>query len=85
LGIPFLKEKFNIPFYANKKDESIFESTLLIAQLYGFDINKIPEIDIEIKENDKINFGNSTLEIIEVPGHTPGHVALVLNPNSSEI
>lgn len=35
---------------------------------------KIPGIDREVREGDTIAFGGETIEVIETPGHTAGHI-----------
>ena len=46
------------------------------AKVIGFedDKHRIPGIDITLKNNEKWNFGNSTIKIIHIPGHTLGHI-----------
>ncbi len=46
------------------------------AKIVGFigDKHRIPGIDIALKDNDKWKFGNSTVKIFHIPGHTLGHV-----------
>lgn len=75
LGVNFLLEKYNIDFYASKEDEYLFDFLLFSAELYGLKINKTPQINHYISEKDTIKFGNSELKILEVPGHTKGHLA----------
>ena len=46
------------------------------AKVVGFDGDKhrIPGIDIALKNNEQWNFGNSTVKILHIPGHTLGHI-----------
>ncbi len=46
------------------------------AKIIGFkgDKHRIPGIDITVDDNEKLNFGNSTVKIIHIPGHTLGHI-----------
>ena len=46
------------------------------AKIIGFkgDKHRIPGIDITVDDNEKWNFGNSTVKIIHIPGHTLGHI-----------
>tara|TARA_B100000029_G_C17538798_1_gene945893 strand:- start:71 stop:832 length:762 start_codon:yes stop_codon:yes gene_type:complete len=46
------------------------------AKIIGFDEDKhrIPEIDITLKDKDEFKFGNSTIKILHIPGHTLGHI-----------
>ena len=41
----------------------------------NFDKDRIPGIDILLKENQKQKIGNLEFEVIFVPGHTKGHIA----------
>ena len=46
------------------------------AKVIGFagDRHRIPEIDIAIKDNEYWIFGNSSIKILHIPGHTLGHI-----------
>ena len=47
------------------------------SKILGFDLDKdrIPGIDITLKENQKEKIGNLEFEVIFTPGHTKGHIA----------
>ena len=47
------------------------------SKILGFDLDKdrIPGIDIILKENQKEKIGNLEFEVIFTPGHTKGHIA----------
>ena len=47
------------------------------AKISGFNLdkNRIPGIDILLKENQKHKIGNLEFKVIFVPGHTKGHIA----------
>jgi len=36
---------------------------------------EIPVLDVEVHQDDRVPFGRFEVEVIETPGHTPGHVA----------
>tara|TARA_B100000427_G_scaffold218889_1_gene182914 strand:- start:305 stop:1066 length:762 start_codon:yes stop_codon:yes gene_type:complete len=46
------------------------------AKVVGFenDKNRIPGIDITVKDNEMWNFGSTTIKIFHIPGHTLGHI-----------
>jgi len=57
------------------------------SKVLGFELDKdrIPGIDILLKENQKHKIGKLEFEVIFVPGHTKGHVAFfffIFNPES---
>jgi len=39
------------------------------------DAHRLPPLDITVEDGDSIIIGNLTAEVIEVPGHTVGHIA----------
>ena len=39
------------------------------------DASRIPGIDIQVNEGDMVSLGNSSAQVLEVPGHTSGHIA----------
>ena len=51
------------------------------SKVLGFELDKdrIPGIDILLKENQKHKIGNLEFKIIFVPGHTRGHIAFFFN------
>ena len=39
------------------------------------DASRIPGIDVRVADGDTYQFGNATAQVLEVPGHTTGHIA----------
>lgn len=76
LGVDQLKDYYNIPFYIGKNELQVLKSGKLIAPVYGFNQFREPEYDGLLSEGEEIKLGNSTLKVLEVPGHSPGHIAL---------
>jgi hydroxyacylglutathione hydrolase len=77
LGVASLKRKYNIPFSLHKMEEPVLKAVKTYASNYGFAVFDEPEIDHYLVEGETITFGNTSLKIIFVPGHAPGHVAFV--------
>jgi len=77
-GNGFVSEEYNLSAEMNALDLPIFEMAEISARMYGLPIPApAPKPEKNLEEGDTISFGNSSLEVIFVPGHTPGHVALV--------
>ena len=74
LGVEFVRNEYNIPFCAHADDAFWVERAIDQGGMFGFNIKSVAPIEEFLKENDYINFGTSKLEIIHVPGHSPGHV-----------
>lgn len=77
LGNYFVKEKYKVKFYIHKKDEETLKSVKVYSPAYGFAQYAEADIDAFFEEGDTIEFGNSKLDILFVPGHAPGHVAFL--------
>ncbi|NJK94567.1 MAG: MBL fold metallo-hydrolase [Bacteroidales bacterium] len=76
LGIGELMQKYNIPFEANKEEDPIIADAVNHGKVFGFVLDQPPFPTHYIKEGDEIKFGNSLLKVLEVPGHSRGHIAL---------
>lgn len=74
LGNAFVKRKFGVKLYIHENDHPVLKSVSAYAPNYGFAGYEEADPDFYIDENDKIEFGNTTLDILFVPGHAPGHV-----------
>ncbi len=73
LGNPFMWKKFGLKTKAHKGDMFLLERAKEQAAMFGVSM-KDEEILVDkyIDENDIITFGNTTLRILHVPGHSPG-------------
>lgn len=76
LGVNFLREKYGAKLAMSSKDDFLLKNASVSAELFGVRTGDLPEtIDIDLEGQESISFGATTLKIISVPGHTPGHVA----------
>ncbi|MCF0207643.1 MAG: MBL fold metallo-hydrolase [Bacteroidales bacterium] len=71
-----LKSEWNAPVLANEKDNNLFETVMESAYMFGFKMEAQSLPDKSICDGDVIVFGNSSLKVLEVPGHSKGSVAL---------
>ena len=76
-GVPFLRKKYGAPILAHEADKFMGEKIQHQASAFGLDM-EIDGIEISeyLKDGDKIKIGNGVLEVIEVPGHSKGSIAL---------
>lgn len=85
-GNQFVTNKWNLQIEGHSADIPTLEMGEKSAAIYGFD-NYIPSppIDHFIEEGDQIKFGNTVLDVLFVPGHAPGHIALVHHESKTVI
>lgn len=75
LGNNFVSQTYNLELGIHKDDLVTLNSVPTYCHLYGFEAYQLsPEPSYFLNEGDKIEFGNSVLDIIFCPGHAPGHV-----------
>ena len=78
LGNKFVSEKWNIDLYIHKEDIPLIENAGEIARTYGFTEYKgSPYPKYFLEEGEVLEFGNSKLNILFTPGHSPGHICLL--------
>ncbi len=75
-GTGFIAEKYNLKPEAHPDDEFFINQTKDYAAQFGLTIEQNPPgLGGYLNEGEEITFGNSTLRIIHLPGHSPGGVA----------
>lgn len=74
-GNYFCTKEWNLELYCHELDKQTLDVVPRVAEVYGIPGYQIsPDPDHYITENDKLTFGNSSMDIIFTPGHAPGHV-----------
>lgn len=81
-GVEIAKNRLQIPFYIHKKDQPVLDALPEACQRWPqfSDIVK-PEVDHYIEEGDKVKIGSLEAEVLLVPGHSWGHICLVVEDN----
>lgn len=77
LGNGFISKKYNLELEAHELEIPILANSPKWGEQYGIFCAPSPEITQFLKEGDLIEFGNTKLDILFVPGHSPGHIALI--------
>ena len=53
---------------------SRFSELMTAAKMYGIPLEDSPPIEIFLDEGDKVKFGNSELDVLFTPGHSPASI-----------
>jgi len=75
MGNSFVEKTWGIKSEIHQEDNYLVEQASNQALMFGMSMPKSPLPVAFFEEGDTITFGNSSLEIIFVPGHSPGSVA----------
>ncbi|AJD27866.1 MBL fold metallo-hydrolase [Clostridium botulinum] len=74
-GVEAIKDKYNIPFYINRKDEDLIKEAEYIFGNFG----KYKNADEYLVEGKEFQLGNLKIKAIETPGHSPGGMSFLVN------
>lgn len=75
LGNFFVKKQYGAPLLIHPQDEPTRKAVSVYAPAYGFHHYQDVAADDFLSENKPVTFGHQSLQVIFVPGHSPGHVA----------
>lgn len=75
-AIATLKRRWDVPVYLHPLDEPLYRMGGRQAQLYGIPYEEPPSPDVQFAEGQPVRLGELELEVMHVPGHSPGHVIL---------
>lgn len=76
-GDNYVRDKYGVSVSAHPADAFLGETLAEQAARFGMrDRRDGVAIDVPLKDGDKIRLGDETLEVIHVPGHSPGGIAL---------
>ncbi len=76
-GISALRKRFGIPFMMHRDGLPVLHSAVDQGKMFGFSLEQPRDPDHFIAEGDVIPAGNLSLEVLHVPGHSPGSVVFV--------
>ena len=76
LGVAHVQKQYGVPFALSFKDRFLLEGASASGSVFGVQVGKLPLGDVDLDQTPEIRFGNTVLQVIATPGHTPGHVVL---------
>lgn len=76
-GDRYVSERYGVPVSAHPADSPLAERVTQQAQMFRLPVN-VENIVIEspLADGDTLTLGNESIEVIHVPGHSPGGIAL---------
>lgn len=82
LGVDFMAQQYQIPFYLHEKEMPILNNAANTAKMFGFQYDGVQTTAQYILEQKNFRLGNEEIEIRFVPGHSPGSIALYSKENN---
>lgn len=74
-GVQELIDSYKVPFGIHQKETLVLYGAKGAAMLFGFEMRNVPEPSFMIEENVPLKIGDDALQVLFVPGHSPGSVA----------
>ncbi len=71
-GLGYVADTYKLVPHYHKLEVPVLKAVPSYAQTFGMNITDIPEEAVFIDEGDTLTFGNTTLQILFTPGHSPG-------------
>lgn len=71
LGNSFVCSRYQVPIYAHTLAPKGLQYAEVFGQFYGIRCKPSPEINMLMEEGDVLTFGNTRLESLYCPGHSP--------------
>lgn len=73
----YVKQEWNLPYYLHQDDLPMFGRSEQMAALWSLAYTPGPMPDHYLQHGDKLQLGETELEVRFVPGHAPGHVVFI--------
>lgn len=77
-GLAQLKQATNAPIYAHPGTIEMLRNATMSGALFGIRFPPPPPPDEMLKEGQVIMVGKLRLQVLETPGHAPGHVSFYI-------
>lgn len=74
-GNKYVFDAYGLLPEVHKDDIYFIEKHLSSANMYGLSVEQSPMPKAFIKEGDIVSFGNSSLQTLHTPGHSPGSIS----------
>lgn len=85
LGNKFIEKEFSLKPEYSKNEIPVMEMAKQTSLLYEIPYEDSPLAQDYIEEGDVIKFGETELDVLTVPGHSPGHLVFVNKKDKSII
>ena len=76
-GNKALIEKTHAPLLAHHDDLELLRNIESQGRMFGLPVSASPDPDRFLNDGDSLTLGTLTFRVLHVPGHSPGHIALL--------
>lgn len=77
LGVAAVRAATGAPVSLHPLDRPLYDNVVEQGRWFGLRVEPLPPPDLAFAEGDRVRVGSLEFVVHHVPGHSPGHVALV--------
>jgi hydroxyacylglutathione hydrolase len=85
LGNNYVTGKYSVPILMNETEVELLMAAPVYGEMWGIKTEPSPQPSGFITEGKKLQFGNTELEVLFTPGHSPGSFSFYHQPTNSLI
>ncbi len=74
-GVQALQDTYGIDFGIHELEQPVLDRGADTAAMFGFEKLDVPKVSYYIKENTPLQLGDDKVDVLLVPGHSPGSIA----------
>jgi len=78
MGVGRAKAALHVPVWLHRDDLPLYEATVEQGRMFGFAVERPPDIDRFYEPGQSFTFGEYVVDILHTPGHCPGGVCLAI-------
>jgi glyoxylase-like metal-dependent hydrolase (beta-lactamase superfamily II) len=78
MGVGKCREAYSLKWEAHSAEAFWVENAQKQGAMFGIPMQPVSLPEIELNDGDNVSFGNTTLKVIHVPGHSPGSVCFYI-------
>ncbi len=76
LGNAFVAKTYSVPLASHRGEIPVLEAGAQVGQMYGIAYTPSPPMTKFYEDGDILSFGNTSLEVLFTPGHSPASISL---------
>lgn len=84
-GNHFVASRYKLIPQIHPMEKAILASATMVGEMYGLEVTPSPEAETTLADNGIYTFGNTTLKMLLVPGHSPGSICFYHEPSKQII
>lgn len=75
LGNKFIAERYGLELASHRGEQQVLDMQPMVAGMYGMSYVAGPDITHFLEDEGELTFGNTTLQILFTPGHSPASIS----------